>query len=767
MSQDDETIKEFVSLGLSEQKAKETLKNANVTKTLKVILNEVRGIVLPDGVGILLYHLATKLKPQMQHHLSFIIKYIILKKLDSTLRVEKAIEFTLANVNQVNAAEFEKFCGVGIVVTPEEIEKVVEQEINAIKPELIEKRYRYNAGPLMQRVRTTLPWADGKAVKNEVDLQILDILGIKTNADLVPLPKEKKPAKPSKPQKDVTKESESVEALTIIDVMKKLNFHKPGENFKTDGYVLTEKTHDLLKEHLKITGGKIRTRFPPEPNGILHIGHAKAININFGYAAANNGTCYLRYDDTNPEKEEEKFFIGIRDMVEWLGYKPAKITHSSDNFDQLYQWAVQLIKNGLAYICHQTADEMKGFNPEPSPWRDRPIEESLQLFEDMKNGKIDEGAATLRMKITLEEGKLDPVAYRVRFTPHHRTGSKWCIYPTYDYTHCLCDSIENITHSLCTKEFQSRRSSYYWLCNALSIYCPVQWEYGRLNVNYTVVSKRKIAKLIDENIVKDWDDPRLFTLTALRRRGFPAEAINNFCAQLGVTGAQSTVDPGMLEAFVRDYLNIHAPRVMVVVEPLKVIINNFPHAGVTKIPVPNFPNRLELGNHDVCFNQIIYIEKSDFMEVGDKGYRRLTKTQSVGLRHAGYVLEVVDIVKANNGDVIEVVCKCTEVDKVTSKPKAFIHWVSDPINVDIRIYETLFKHKNPEDPAEVPGGFITDCNLDSLKIANGLADASIKSAKVYDKFQFERLGFFSVDPDTTRDRIVFNKTVGLKEDAGK
>jgi glutaminyl-tRNA synthetase len=249
-----------------------------------------------------------------------------------------------------------------------------------------------------------------------------------------------------------------------------------------------------------------------------------------------------------------------------LGYKPYKITHSSDYFDQLYEWAVELIKSGLAYVCHQTADEMKGFNPQPSPWRDRPIAENLQLFQDMKNGKIDEGAATLRMKLTLEEGKLDPVAYRIRFTPHHRTGSKWCVYPTYDYTHCLCDSIENITHSLCTKEFQSRRSSYYWLCNALNIYCPVQWEYGRLNVNYTVVSKRKIAKLIDEGIVKDWDDPRLFTLTALRRRGFPAEAINNFCAQLGVTGAQSTVDPSMLEAYVRDYLNNTAQRLTVDME---------------------------------------------------------------------------------------------------------------------------------------------------------------------------------------------------------
>ncbi|CAG9816307.1 unnamed protein product [Phaedon cochleariae] len=770
----EETIKSLMSLGLSEQKAKETLKNVGVTKTLLSILNEVRAVKLPEGAGSLLYQLGTKIKPQISHHLPLLVKYVATNKLDSTLRVDKAIEFALSNIKNINTNKLEEFCGVGIVVTPEEIEKAVEKHISVNKNELLEKRYRFNTGPLMQKVRVELLWADGKAVKNEIDLQVFDLLGPKTEADLAPVQKiDKKLAKPAKvdtkTKPDVQKNNkteQSDQGLTITDVMKKVNFHAPGENFKTDGYVVTDNTHQLLQEHLKITGKQVRTRFPPEPNGILHIGHAKAININFGYAAANNGVCFLRYDDTNPEKEEEKFFTGIKDMVEWLGYSPYKITHSSDYFDQLYKWAKELIKNGLAYVCHQTADEMKGFNPQPSPWRERPIEESLQLFEDMKNGKIDEGSATLRMKITLEEGKLDPVAYRVRFTPHHRTGDKWCIYPTYDYTHCLCDSIENITHSLCTKEFQSRRSSYYWLCNALNIYCPVQWEYGRLNINYTVVSKRKIAKLIDEGIVKDWDDPRLFTLTALRRRGFPAEAINNFCAQLGVTGAQSTVDPSMLEAYVRDYLNNTAPRRMVVLEPLKITIENFPGDRPLKISVPNFPNKPELGNHTVRFDRTIYIEKNDFMEVGDKGYRRLTKSQPVGIRHSGFILEVTDI-KKDKSLVTELVCSCLEVDKATSKPKAFIHWVSDPQEIQVRLYSSLFKHKNPEDANEVPGGFITDCNLDSLKIITSFADKNLKAAKVYEKFQFERNGFFSVDPDTSSNKLVFNQTVGLKEDAGK
>ncbi|KAL3270551.1 hypothetical protein HHI36_021089 [Cryptolaemus montrouzieri] len=712
------------------------------------------------------------MKPQMANHVPNLVDYIMTEKLDSTLRVDKAIEYALGHIEKFIVKDFEEFCGIGVIVTPEQIENAVEKLINENKEEIVTKRYRYNTGLLMQKVRNILPWADGKLIKNEIDVQFVTLLGPKTELDLAPPPKqdkknkaksdvvETKTNKPVKNELKVTEETKT--ALTILDVMKKLNFHKPGENFKSDEYVITENTHKLLQEHLKV-----KTRFPPEPNGILHIGHAKAININFGYAKAHGGTCYLRYDDTNPEKEEEKFFVAIKDMVNWLGYQPDKITHSSDYFDQLYEWAVTLIKAGLAYVCHQTADEMKGFNPEPSPWRDRPIAENLQLFEDMKNGKIDEGAATLRMKITLEEGKLDPVAYRVKFFPHYRTGDKWCIYPTYDYTHCLCDSLENITHSLCTKEFQSRRSSYYWLCNALNIYCPVQWEYGRLNVNYTVVSKRKIAKLIDCGIVKDWDDPRLYTLTALRRRGFPAEAINNFCAQLGVTGAQSAVDPSMLEALVRDHLNHSAPRQMVVLEPLKITLENFPSNKAIQLEIPKFPDNPESGIRNATLDKVIFIERTDFMEEGIKGFRRLTKSQPVGLKYAGLVLSVTKIVKDNKGVITEVVCKCVDVKEASEKPKAFIHWVSNPIEVRVNLFSPLFNHKNPEDPNEVPGGYLSDCNLDSHKILNGLADISLKGTKIYDKFQFERIGFFSVDPETTNDLVVVNQTVGLREDAGK
>ncbi|XP_055530589.1 probable glutamine--tRNA ligase [Wyeomyia smithii] len=774
----DDKIAKLSCLGLSEQKVKETIKNSTLYETILAALSFIpENHTITGNEGQLIYQVCTKIKQQCKNHLELLIRYIIERKLDTGIRIDSALDYflTTGSNKTVNIEQLENACGIGIVVTPEEIDRAVESVIKKYESDILDQRYRFNIGKILAETRGLLLWADGKAIKNEVDVQIFDLLGPKTDEDLAPPPKitKKKENKTNVAKENVkdavsltTPESFSGDAKSISDLMNSVHFHAPGENHKTDGYVVTDQTDNLLKQHLSRTKGLVRTRFPPEPNGILHIGHAKAININFGYAKAHDGVCFLRYDDTNPEKEEEKFFVGIKDMVEWLGYQPYKITHSSDYFQQLYEWAVVLIKKGLAYVCHQTSEAMKGFNPQPSKWRDRPVEESLQLFNDMKNGKIDEGAATLRMKITLEEGKIDPVAYRIKFIPHHRTGSEWCIYPTYDYTHCLCDSIEDITHSLCTKEFQSRRSSYYWLCNALDIYCPVQWEYGRLNVNYTVVSKRKIAKLIAEGIVEDWDDPRLFTLTALRRRGFPSEAINNFCAQIGVTGAQSSVDPSTIEASVRDVLNITAQRALVVLEPLKVTLVHFPHNTPFKITVPNHPTNPEKGSHDIWIDKTLYIEKTDFSEAADKGYRRLTPTQPVGLRYAGYVITLINTMKDRNGSISELLCECKPVNS-TDKPKAFIHWVSQPKEVEVRLYEKLFMHKNPEDVTEVPDGFISDCNLDSLKIVSAYADASVVKAKAYDRFQFERIGYFSVDPASTEHHLIFNRTVGLKEDAGK
>uniref|UniRef100_A0A915N5M7 glutamine--tRNA ligase n=1 Tax=Meloidogyne javanica TaxID=6303 RepID=A0A915N5M7_MELJA len=367
------------------------------------------------------------------------------------------------------------------------------------------------------------------------------------------------------------------------------------------------------------------------------------------------------------------------------------------------------------------------------------------------------------------------VAFRIKFLPHHRTKDKWCIYPTYDYTHCLCDSIEKVTHSLCTKEFQTRRSSYYWLCNALDVYCPTQWEFSRLNLSYTVVSKRKLLKLIQSGVVSDWDDPRLFTLTALRRRGIPPEVINKFVESLGVTVAQTLIDPVMLDAFCRDYLNITAPRTMAVLEPLKIKIKNFAELGFLpghSLKVKYFPADPNCTDEwEIAFDEQIFIERMDFREEAEKSYRRLTIGQSVGLRHINLIIRVVSIEKdATNGEIKQIIVNGEMAANASNKPKAFIHWVARPVQCQVRLYEKLFLHKNPEDLVQVPGGFLTDINSNSLTVlTESLVDASIaNNAKPYDRFQFERNGFFCVDAnDLANGKLVFNRTVSLREDVGK
>uniref|UniRef100_A0A673Y7E0 Glutamine--tRNA ligase n=1 Tax=Salmo trutta TaxID=8032 RepID=A0A673Y7E0_SALTR len=720
----------FTSIGLSEQKAKETLKNDALCSALKDAIAQAQRVLGVAGVdkatGTLLYTMASRLRDPKR--LGFLTDHIAQRKICTELQLAAALEFVKSHPQDpINQQEFESLCGVGVVITPEQIE---------------DKIYCTSAMCL---------YCDPVFNPDPIPSQVLHLLGPKTEADL-----EKKP----KVTFHTAQHGElKIEGRTLMDELRgvALNFHKPGENYKTEGYVVTPKTMDLLKQHLEFTGGQIRTRFPPEPNGILHIGHAKAINFNFGYAKANDGICYLRYDDTNPEKEEEKYFTAIKDMVEWLGYKPYEITHASDNFQRLYDLAVDLIRRGHAYVCHQRGEELKGHNPPPSPWRERPAEESLVLFDRMRRGLFAEGEATLRMKIVMEDGKMDPVAYRIKYTAHHRTGDA-CSTPSF------VGSLEPLIILICLC-VSFRRSSYFWLCNALDVYCPVQWEYGRLNLTYTVVSKRKIIKLVEEGTVRDWDDPRLFTLTALRRRGFPSEAINNFCAKVGVTVAQATMEPHMLESCVRDVLNDHAPRAMAVLEPLKVTITNLPEGIRNDVRVPDFPANEFMGSHVVPFTRTIFIEQSDFRE---KGYKRLTPDQPVGLRHAGYVISVQKVIKDAQGRVVELEVHCCSSHEAAEKPKAFIHWVSEPQKCEIRLYERLFLHKNPEDPSEVPGGFLSDINPNSLQVIDSaLVDISVSKAKVFDKFQFERVGYFALDPDSTADKLVFNRTVTLKEDPGK
>jgi glutaminyl-tRNA synthetase len=694
MSSDlEEKTKLFKLIGLNDSKIAETLKNESLSNFLAEIVSY--GLKLNKNSEFsktesnLLYQIATKIKAQVRHHLNFLIQNVVNKNIQTEPQLTAALNYFLTNPGKdINLSAFNKSCGIGVVISPAEIAHTIKTIITKYENELTTDRYKFNFGKLMSEIRLLLPWADGKLVKAEVDSQILQLLGPKTDKDLN-AGKESKALKP----KETTKQVDTTKPKTLVTEMElageALNFHKPGENYKTEGYVITDKTMDLLKKHLEETGGKVVTRFPPEPNGILHIGHAKAINFNFGYAKQNNGICYLRFDDTNPEKEEEKYFKGIIEMVNWLGYKPYKITHASDQFDKLYDLCTELIKRNLAYACHQKTDELKGHNPPPSPWRNRPIEESLKIFADMRKGKYDEGEVSIRMKFTMEDGKQDPVAYRIKYAHHARTGDKWCIYPTYDFTHCLNDSIENISHSLCTKEFQARRSAYYWLCNALDLYCPVQWEYGRLSLNYTVVSKRKLMKLIQEGICNDWDDPRLYTLSALRRRGYPPQAINMFCHKIGVTMSQSSTTMTFLESCVRTYLNLEAPRAMAVLEPLKVTIENYPFEGIVEVDAANFPQDDTKGTHKVDFDRVVYIDSCDFQETTtDKGYKRLSLSQPVGLRYSGFQITVKNVIKDSKGVVQELIATCEKTSD-SVKPKGFIQWVAKPIRCEVRLIENL------------------------------------------------------------------------------
>ncbi|XP_012883513.1 PREDICTED: glutamine--tRNA ligase [Dipodomys ordii] len=554
----------FTGLGLSEHKARETLKNTALSTQLREAATQAQqtlGSTIDKATGTLLYGLASRLKDTQR--LSFLVNYIASKKIHTELQLSAALEYVRSHpLDPIDTVDFEQECGVGVIVTPEQIEEAVEVTINRHRPQLLAERYRFNMGLLMGEARAALKWADGKMIKNEVDMQVLHLLGPKMEADLEKKPKVAK-TKPEETDRRKAKDTENGDAvgqtLSLMEQLRgeALKFHKPGENYKTPGYVTTPHTMDLLKQHLEITGGQVRTRFPPEPNGILHIGHAKAINFNFGYAKVSFPGCW------------------------------------------------------------------------------------------------------------------------------------------------------------------------------------------------------------------DWDDPRLFTLTALRRRGFPPEAINNFCARVGVTVAQTTMEPHLLEACVRDVLNDTAPRAMAVLESLKVVITNFPAVKPLTVQVPNFPADETKGFHQVPFASTVFIERTDFKEEPEPGYKRLTWGQPVGLRHTGYVIELQHVVKGPNGCVecLEVTCRRADTGE---KPKAFIHWVSEPLMCEIRLYERLFQHKNPEDPAEVPGGFLSDVNPASLQVVKAaLVDCSVALAKPFDKFQFERLGYFSVDPDSRQGQLVFNRTVTLKEDPGK
>lgn len=528
---------------------------------------------------------------------------------------------------------------------------------------------------------------------------------------------------------------------------------------------------------------KIVTRFPPEPNGYLHIGHAKSICLNFGMADEFGGACNLRFDDTNPEKENEEFVNSIKQDVEWLGFKwDGAVRYTSDYFDQLHAWAIHLINNGLAFVCDLSAEQMREYRGtlvEPgknSPFRERSVEENLVLFEKMRAGEFEEGACSLRAKIDMSSPNInlrDPIIYRIKKAHHHQTGDKWCIYPSYDFAHGQSDAIEGITHSICTLEFEDHKPLYDWFIQNLPVPAvPRQYEFARLNINYSVTSKRKLKQLVDENHVDGWNDPRMPTISGMRRRGFTPAALRDFCERIGVTRSDGIVDVGVLEFCVRDDLDKNAPRAMCVLKPLKVTLTNYPAEQVETLVVHNHPNRDDLGDRTIPFTQTVFIEQEDFREEANKKYKRLVTGKRVRLRGA-YVIEADEAIKDSAGNIVEVRARIIEgtlgkdpADGV--KPKGVIHWVSATNNLDceVRLYNRLFTDEAPD-----AGGknFLNCINPGSLEILQGCkAEISLAGAAVGNSYQFERQGYFCLDSKySTTEKPVFNRTISLKDSFGK
>ncbi|TFH91937.1 MULTISPECIES: glutamine--tRNA ligase [Vibrio] len=525
------------------------------------------------------------------------------------------------------------------------------------------------------------------------------------------------------------------------------------------------------------THTSVHTRFPPEPNGYLHIGHAKSICLNFGIAQDYQGQCNLRFDDTNPEKEDVEYVESIKNDVSWLGFEwSGDVCYSSNYFDKLYGYAVELINKGLAYVEELSPEQIREYRGtltqpgKPSPYRDRTPEENLALFEKMRDGGFEEGKACLRAKIDLASSFIvlrDPVLYRVRFAEHHQTGDKWCIYPMYDFTHCISDALEGITHSICTLEFQDNRRLYDWVLDNITIDCqPRQYEFSRLNLEYTVMSKRKLNQLVTEKLVDGWDDPRMPTISGLRRRGFTSASIREFCKRIGVTKQDNMIEMGSLESCIRDDLNENAPRAMAVLDPVKIVIENFEEGKVESLTVANHPNKPEMGEREVPFTREVWIEREDFREEANKKYKRLVLGKEVRLRGA-YVIKAERIEKDAEGNITTIFCSY-DADTLGKNPedgrkvKGVIHWVSADkgLPAEIRLYDRLFTVPNPA----AADNFAETINPESLVKLNGFVEPSLANAEAEAGFQFERMGYFCADAKESKaDALVFNRTVGLRD----
>lgn len=790
MSDQSALIALFSKVGLSEKKAVEITKNKKVAHSLFEILNETDSTSFDDKKLTLLHTLAVESKGAEVPNRSLVTEAILDGRLKTNLQVSEALKFVKQGTSTVDA--FNEAAGVGVELSNEDVKKEIASYIEANKAGIEEKRYAMVPKVLGESKKlASLKWAAPNVFKPIIDDLFLSILGPKDERDTTKQPKKKEAVKKTTTLERATITERSMYSEGFLGAL-----HKPGEQ--------PQMYPELIKEQLAVTKGKVYTRFPPEPNGFLHIGHSKAIMVNFGYAKYHDGVCYLRFDDTNPEAEEEVYFNSIKEMIAWLGFEPWKITYSSDYFDQLYELGEKLVEVGKAYVCHCTSEQVKqnrglkedgtlGGERKACAERETSVEENLRKFRAMKDGHYKVGEATLRMKqdLTSDSPQMwDLVAYRVLNATHHRTGDKWKIYPTYDFTHCLVDSFENISHSLCTTEFRLSRESYEWLCDVLHAYRPAQREYGRLNITGTVLSKRKIAKLVTDNYVRGWNDPRLYTLEAIKRRGVPPGAILSFINTLGVTTSTTNIQVVRFESAVRSYLDQTTPRLMMVLDPIEVVIDNLDDSYVEEIVIPYKPgNGGEIfGSRTVAFTNKVYIDRNDFREEISKDYFRLAPGQALGLMKVPHTLSFKSLEKDATGKIIKIHANYDKDE--TKKPKTYVQWV--PVNgavkvKQVRIYNQLFKSENP---LAHPDGYLKDINPNSeeiienaviepsfyeteknspLNIAIEGSEFNIKEKKGPQTVRFQALreGYFCVDRDSSSEDLILNRIVTLKEDANK
>ncbi|SCZ89135.1 BZ3500_MvSof-1268-A1-R1_Chr9g10304 [Microbotryum saponariae] len=817
----------FQRCGLSEVRSTETVRS-KTSSTVETFFRKhaLERKDLSDKQALLMLQLVKEAGKVAQSGQAYLVGRVQDGALERAEQVTAAVKYLSSHPgSEVDEAEFDKACGVGFSATPEQVLSAVRAYVDAHKDEITPLGW-----PGINKVSAQLKpnddflrWVNMLQLRDALNAVYVDLFGQKPDPKAAAAAGKGGKAGDKEPTKKVSTIPAAAAPASVVSDDKPedmfgtgwlARLHKPGGNEQ----VYPER----MQEHLKATGGKVFTRFPPEPNGFLHIGHSKAIAVNFGYAKYNKGHCYLRYDDTNPEAEEQIYFDKILEAVRWLGYEPYKITHSSDHFEKLYDLAKELIKAGLAYTSDDTAEDIaaqrggKEHGPRhDSKDRTKPIEQSLKDFEDMKNGKYKPGEMTLRMKQDMSSPNptmWDIIAYRVLLTPHHRTGTDWCIYPTYDFTHCLCDSFENISHSLCTTEFIGARTAYEWLCDALKVYKPRQSEYGRLSLEGAITSKRKLLRLVKEGHVSGWDDPRLHTLIALKRRGVPPAAIIAFVSHLGVSPNSSLVSLARFEQTVRQHLEMSTPRLMMVLQPIKVVLENVDddfHLEIEKALHPKLP---EMGSNQIPFTKTFYIDADDFRaEADSKDFFRLCPGATVGLLQVPHAITYSSHEVDENGRVEVVRCRY-ELGK-TIKPKAWIQWVAEhapsrsPVKIkQARIFKRLFKS---DDPASLGDKYIEDIDPKSLTTVDGamietgiweVIDQSLKRAKEIVeerkkeaekngtdappqveglevvRFQGMRVAYFALDSDSrlkqggdgateAEDELVLNLIAPLKQDA--